>query len=196
MKSLDVIRAALTEAQECLDRAFRNPSFIERIALAADILVETIARDGHVFSCGNGGSFCDAMHFAEELSGRYRKNRRALPGIAISDGAHLTCCANDFGFDQVYARFIEANGRKGDTILCISTSGTSANIINAAVAARKQGMKVISLTGKPDSSLGAIADCDISVLGGTFSDRVQELHIKVIHILVELVERKFCPENY
>ncbi len=196
MKHEEVILAALTEASECLERAIHNPAVIAAIAKAGDMLNETIAKEGHVYSCGNGGSFCDAMHFAEELSGRYRKNRKGLPGIAISDGAHMTCCANDFGYEFGFSRFVEANGRKGDTILCISTSGNSPNIINAANAAKEKGMKVIALTGKPNSKLSEIADIDIMIAGGAFSDRVQEIHIKVIHILIELVERKFFPENY
>jgi D-sedoheptulose 7-phosphate isomerase len=152
---------------------------------------------GHrVFSCGNGGSMCDAIHFAEELSGRYRKNRKGLPAIAIADPGHLSCVGNDYGYEFVFSRFLEAHAKAGDVLVGISTSGRSANVIRAAEHARANGMTVITLTGRPDSALGVMADIDICTPGGEFADRVQELHIKVIHILIELVERRIYPENY
>jgi D-sedoheptulose 7-phosphate isomerase len=129
------------------------------------------------------------MHFAEELSGRYREDRAALPAQAISDPGHLTCVGNDYGYERVFARYMEAHGRAGDVLLAISTSGTSANVLRAAEAARARGVKVIALTGKPGTTLGALADVEVCTPGGRYADRVQELHIKVIHILIELVER-------
>jgi D-sedoheptulose 7-phosphate isomerase len=150
-----------------------------------------------VFSCGNGGSMCDAMHFAEELSGRYRDNRRALPAVAISDPSHIACVGNDYGFDFIFSRYLEAHARKGDVLLGISTSGKSANVIKAAEYAKANGIHVVTLTGKPDSVLGKLADIDIVTPGTSgYADRIQELHIKVIHILIELVERHFFPANY
>ena len=138
----------------------------------------------------------DAMHFAEELTGRYRNNRAGLPAQAISDVGHLTCVANDFGYDQVFARYVLSHGRPGDCLLAISTSGNSPNVINAAVAAKDKGMTVLALTGKRSSPLGVLADVVVCTPAGVFADRVQELHIKVIHVLIELVERHFFPQNY
>jgi D-sedoheptulose 7-phosphate isomerase len=134
------------------------------------------------------------MHFAEELSGKFRRERAALPAMAISDPAHLTCAANDFGFDSVFSRFVEAHGRRGDVLLAISTSGNSPNILAAATAAHAAGMKVIALTGKPGNKLESHADINICTPGGTqYSDRIQELHIKVIHTLIELCESRLFP---
>jgi D-sedoheptulose 7-phosphate isomerase len=139
---------------------------------------------------------CDAMHFAEELSGRYRKNRRPLAASAISDPGYLTCTANDFGYEEVFARYLLAHGRAGDCLLAISTSGASPNVIAAAKAARDLGITCIGLTGRRESALGREVDLEICTPAGQFADRVQELHIKVIHILIELVERRLFPENY
>jgi D-sedoheptulose 7-phosphate isomerase len=153
-------------------------------------LSSSLRAGGKVMSCGNGGSMCDAIHFAEELSGRYRHNRKALGAIAISDPAHMTCVANDFGYEFVFSRFVEAHGKANDCLLAISTSGTSPSILNAAMSARELDMTVIGLTGKPESKLAELSDICISTPVGKYSDRVQELHIKVLHILVELVELK------
>ena len=153
-------------------------------------------RGGRVFSCGNGGSMCDAMHLAEELSGRFRGNRKGLPAQAISDPGHLSCVANDFGYDAVFARYLESHARAGDVLVAISTSGTSKNVLAAASAATAIGMQTIALTGRSGSPLAAAADCAICTPAGRYADRVQELHIKVIHILIELIERHLFPENY
>lgn len=190
------IRSVLEESATALASLLRNEPALTAIENAAQCLIDAFADDKRVFSCGNGGSMSDAMHFAEELTGRYRLNRRGLPATAISDVGHLTCVANDFGYDQVFSRYIESHGKGGDVLFAISTSGTSSNIIRAAQAASSQGMRVITLTGQPDSVLGKMADIDICTPGGQFADRAQELHIKVIHLLIELVERKFFPENY
>ncbi|MDT4816302.1 Phosphoheptose isomerase [compost metagenome] len=139
---------------------------------------------------------CDAMHFAEELTGRYRKNRPGIAAVSISDPSHISCVANDFGYDYIFSRYVESHGRAGDVLIAISTSGKSPNVIKAAEAARALGVKVVALTGKPGSALEALADVCICAPGGDFADRVQELHIKVLHILIELVERKLSPENY
>jgi D-sedoheptulose 7-phosphate isomerase len=160
-------------------------------------MVLAFQQGGKVMSCGNGGSMCDAMHFAEELSGKFRTERQALPAIAISDPAHLTCAGNDFGFETVFSRFVEAHGKKGDVLLAISTSGKSPNILRAATEARNRGVRVIALTGKSPSQLSELADIEICTPGLTaYSDRIQELHIKVIHILIELVEQAlFAPKG-
>ena len=185
----DHIRHSLNEAKAALDALLANEQTIASIARAAEALVGTFKAGGRVYSCGNGGSMSDAVHFAEELTGRYRDNRRGLPALAISDVGHLTCVANDFGYEQVFARFLESHARAGDCLLAISTSGSSANVIKAAEAAKARAAKVIALTGKAGSKLEALADICICTPGGRYADRVQELHIKVIHILIELVER-------
>ncbi|WP_395092824.1 SIS domain-containing protein [Armatimonas sp.] len=190
------VRASLEEAQVALDSLLSNDAALEAITEAGRLLAETLRGDGRVFSCGNGGSMCDAMHFAEELSGRYRLERRALAATAISDPSHLSCVANDYGYEQVFARYLEAHARHGDCLLAISTSGTSKNILAAAYVARERGVHILALTGKPDTPLGRIATVEICTPGGRFADRVQELHIKVIHILIELVERQLFGETY
>ena len=139
---------------------------------------------------------CDAMHFAEELSGRFRRDRPPLAAVAISDPGHITCTGNDYGFDHIFSRYIEAHGRPGDVLVAISTSGESKNVVLAANRAHEVGLRVIGLTGRVGSSLGCAADVEICTAAGAFADRVQELHIKVIHILIELVERTVFPDNY
>jgi len=190
------ITAALAEARSSLDRLLHNARALEAIEAAGEVLVGTFRAGGRVFSCGNGGSMCDAMHFAEELSGRYRLDRQALAATAISDPGHLTCVANDYGYDQVFSRYLEAHSREGDCLVVLSTSGSSANARRAAEAARARGVRVIALTGREDAPLGSLATVHICTPGGEFADRVQELHIKVVHILIELVERALFPANY
>lgn len=186
----------LREASTALHSLMENEREIGQIGRAAQLLVDTFEAGGKVYSCGNGGSMSDAMHFAEELTGRYRQNRAGLPAQAISDVGHLTCVANDFGFDQVFSRYVESHGRAGDCLLAISTSGSSLNVMNAASAAKGRRMTVIALTGNAEAPLAGLADVYIATPGGPYADRVQELHIKVIHILLELVERHFFPQNY
>lgn len=190
------VQSALREASSALEALQRNESVLNTIASAGEALAIALGQGGRIFSCGNGGSMCDAMHFAEELSGRYRLNRRALGATAIGDASHLSCVANDFGYEYVFSRYLEGNGRKGDFLLAISTSGTSKTILNAAEVARAIGMQVIGLHGHAGSPLADLADFDIVTPGGRFADRVQECHIKVIHILIEIVERKLFPNNY
>lgn len=190
------IQAALEEGAAAVSKLLHDTQTVSIIAQAAQALIHALEKGGCVFSCGNGGSMCDAMHFAEELSGRFRHDRRGLAATAISDAAHLSCVANDFGYEQIFARYVESHGKAGDVLLAISTSGTSKNILAAVQAAKPLGMTVITLTGKKDSPVGGAADFDICTPAGTYSDRVQELHIKVIHILVELTERYLFPENY
>ena len=191
-----VVLDTLREARSALDALIANPATIAAIGEAGRLIGGAIGGGGRVFSCGNGGSMCDAMHFAEELSGRFRGDRKALPATAISDPGHLTCTANDYGYEQVFSRYIEAHARAGDCLLAISTSGTSRNVVMAAEKARAQGVKVVALTGHPEMPLGALADIEICTPAGRFADRVQELHIKIVHILIELIERELFPENY
>jgi D-sedoheptulose 7-phosphate isomerase len=185
---LDIISQELNEAQIVLQNFLSNEKNIADIESAARLMADAIQNGGKILSCGNGGSHCDAMHFAEELSGRYRENRRALPAIAISDVSHISCVSNDFGYEFVFSRFIEGLGNQGDVLLGISTSGNSGNIINAVEAARKKGMKVVILSGKDGGKLADKADVEIRVPHFGYADRIQEIHIKVIHILILLIE--------
>ena len=190
------IRANLTEAREALDRLIGDEVQLAHIEAAAVLLVAALRSGRRVIACGNGGSMCDAMHLAEELSGRFRENRPAMAAIAISDPSYISCVANDYGYDQVFARFVEGNGSDGDVLFAISTSGNSPSVVLAAQKARAKGMKIIGLTGGAQSQLEHVVDICICTSAGRYADRVQELHIKVIHILIELVERALAPENY
>lgn len=185
-----IIDHQLNEAKTVLDRFISDPATVNSIQKASTIISGSIIAGGKVISCGNGGSMSDAVHFAEELSGRFRDDRRGLPGIAISDPGHLTCVANDYGFDQVFSRYVEAVGKPGDVLLAISTSGNSKNVLLAAEAARKQSMKVVALTGKDGGKLASLADVEIRVPHNGYADRIQEVHIKVIHILILLIEKQ------
>ena len=180
---------AIKESRDGIDKILNDQDLIYKIEKAARLIFNTISNGGTVFSCGNGGSMCDAMHFSEELSGRFRENRRGLPSIAISDPSFLTCVANDYGFDYVFSRFIEANAKKGDLLLAISTSGKSKNIIRACQYCKKNSIKLITLTGVKESQASNYADIDICTPNGQYSDRVQELHTLLIHIMVESVEK-------
>jgi D-sedoheptulose 7-phosphate isomerase len=190
------IDAALLQARESLDLLMNNEQALARIEQAAALLIRTFESGGRVFSCGNGGSMSDAIHFAEELTGRFRGNRKGLPALAISDVGHISCVANDFGYEQVFSRYLQSHGRAGDCLLAISTSGKSANVVNAAVVAKELGMTVLALTGRDKSQLDVLADVGVVTVAGEIADRVQELHIQVIHILIELVERRLFPESY
>lgn len=192
----DYIAKSLNESRDALDSFLNDSANIESIEKAAKRFIATLKTGNTIYSCGNGGSMSDAMHFAEELTGRYRNSRAPLSAAAISDPGHITCVANDFGFEHIFSRNLEANSRKGDCLLAISTSGGSKNVIRAAEYAKQNDSTVVSLTGQPNSELGSLATIDISVGTSRFPDKVQELHVKVIHILIELIERAMCPENY
>ena len=184
------VRAALLEAQEALAHLLSDEVMLERINAAGNLMADALQSGGRIYSCGNGGSLCDAMHFAEELTGRYRENRPGYPAIAISDVSHLSCVSNDFGYEYVFSRYVESVGRAGDVLLGISTSGNSGNVIKAIEAARAQGMKVITLTGKDGGKMAGSADVEIRVPHFGYADRIQEIHIKVIHILIMLIEKE------
>lgn len=190
------VEQIMQDAQRFLDRFVSDENNMAKVAEAARLIIDALAAGHAIYSCGNGGSMSDAMHFAEELTGRYRDNRPGLAATAISDPGHLSCVANDYGYEYVFSRYIEARGRTGDVLLAISTSGSSKNVINACKAARDAGMKVVSLTGAPGSVLGERADVDLAVGKSDYADRVQEMHIKVIHSLIELIERHFFADNY
>ena len=190
------VKASLQEAQEGLKALMANDAMIENIAKAGHLIAQSQRVGGAVYSCGNGGSLCDAMHFAEELTGRYRQDRKPFRAAAIADASHMACVSNDFGYEEVFSRWVEAFGKATDVLLAISTSGKSANVIAASRVAKAKGMKVIALTGRDGTELTKLADVAIVTPAGKWADRVQELHIKVIHILIELIERELAPENY
>lgn len=184
-----LITQELTEAATVLTDFISDEKNLANIEAAAEALAHSFKSGGKVLSCGNGGSHCDAMHFAEELSGRYRDNRPAMPGIAISDVSHLSCVSNDFGYDYVFSRYVEGIGQAGDVLLGLSTSGNSKNVINALQAAKDKGMTTIALTGKDGGAMAGMADIEIRVPHFGYADRIQEIHIKVIHLLIQLVEK-------
>lgn len=188
-------RDSFLKAHQALQDLLSHPDLIGLVDQAIEALAACYQNGGKALSCGNGGSMCDAMHFAEELTGRYRKDRRALPALAISDPSHLSCVANDYGYESVFSRMVEAMGQKGDILLAISTSGNSRNILKAVEAARQKEMIVIGLSGYTGGHLAQSSDISICVPGST-TDRIQELHIKIIHILIEGIERNLFPENY
>lgn len=189
MNTNELIASELSEARQVLDAFLNDPENLLKIEAAASLISGAILDGGKVLSCGNGGSHCDAMHFAEELTGRFREDRRSLPAIAISDVSHMSCVSNDYGFEYVFSRFIEGVGRSGDVLLGLSTSGNSPNVIRAVEAAKAKGMKVVLLTGKDGGKLAGTADVEIRVPHFRYSDRIQEIHIKVIHILILLIEK-------
>ena len=178
-----------SEAAQLLDTVRNDAAFMDAVEAAGTAMCQAIAQGGKIISCGNGGSMSDAMHFAEELSGRYRDDRPGLPAISCSDPSHITCVGNDYGFDQVFARFVQALGQSGDCLLAISTSGNSANVLEAAKAAKAKGMTVIGLTGRGGGALKALCDAAVDVPWNGYADRVQEVHIKVIHAWIDLIER-------
>jgi D-sedoheptulose 7-phosphate isomerase len=196
MSESDPIRHSFEEAAATLQAFLADPACLDGVREFADAAHATLTAGGRLLSCGNGGSMCDAMHFAEEWTGRFRGDRDALPAIAFSDPSHLTCIANDFGYDRVFARMVEAYGREGDLLVALSTSGGSPNVIAACEEARARGVKVVGLLGKGGGAMKDLCDIAIVVPQATTSDRIQEIHIKVLHIVIEAVERRLFPQNY
>lgn len=185
----NTIITELTEAQEVLEIFIKDISNTESIESAGKLLIDCVKSKNKIISCGNGGSMADAIHFAEELTGRFRNHRKAIPAMAISDPGYISCVSNDYGYEYIFSRYIEAFGKEGDCLIAISTSGNSENVLKAVEEAHKKGMKVIALTGKDGGKLGKIADVEIRVPHFGFADRIQEIHIKVIHILILLIEK-------
>jgi D-sedoheptulose 7-phosphate isomerase len=188
MKPTDILRQNLREAQSILDSFLLNEKNFESFELAVSLMVTTIQNGGKIISCGNGGSMSDAMHFAEELSGRFRQNRRALPAVSISDPTHISCVGNDYGYDFIFSRYIEALGKPGDLLLAISTSGNSKNVLEAIRVAKELGIKVVGLTGKDGGKMRGLCDAELCSPTSEFADRAQELHIKLIHSLIQSIE--------
>ena len=195
MNTLQVWRDALTEAQQLTQTFLNDASLMGKCEKFTDLLSELFEREGNLFTCGNGGSHCDAMHFAEELTGRFRKERRPLGALALGDATHTTCVSNDYGFEQVFSRQLEGLGRKGDLLVGLSTSGNSKNVCEAFTVAKRKGIKTVALLGRDGGALKGMADLAIVIPAQT-SDRIQEMHIKIIHTVIETVERAMFPENY
>ncbi|MHC4261341.1 MAG: SIS domain-containing protein [Planctomycetota bacterium] len=192
----DAIRHSFDEARATLDAFIESPEGLARVPRFADLTLETVKAGGLLMACGNGGSMCDAMHFAEEWTGRFRGNREAIGAVAFSDPSHLTCIANDFGYDEVFAREVEAYGKQGDLLVCLSTSGNSPNVLRAVEVAKDRGVVTVGLLGKGGGKLLDQVDHAVVVPHATTSDRIQEIHIKVLHIVIEAVERALFPANY
>lgn len=176
------------EAQDVLAQFINNPDNFRKLEQAGELMANAIKNGNKILSCGNGGSMSDAMHFAEELTGRFRDNRPSMPAIAIADPTHITCTANDYGFEFIFSRYLEGVGKKGDILLAISTSGNSPNIVKAAEKAKEMGIKVVALTGKDGGKMANLSDVEIRAPHSKYSDRVQEIHIKAIHSLIRYIE--------
>ena len=183
------IKKHFEEALEVLS-AFNTDENLQKIAHAIKMVSESIHNGNKIISCGNGGSMCDAMHFAEELSGRFRNDRKGLAAISISDPSHISCVANDFGYEYIFSRYVDAIGCEGDVLVGISTSGNSENVIKAVESAKSKGIKTIVLTGKTGGKLAALADLEIRAPHSEYADRAQEIHIKVIHALINGIEKE------
>ena len=186
---MDSIKNHFLEANQVLTDFLSDDQNFKSIESAGRLMVSALQSGKKIISCGNGGSMCDAMHFAEELTGRYRDDRPSLAAISISDPSHMTCVGNDYGFDYVFSRFLEGMGTEGDVLLAISTSGNSKNVIEAAKVAKAKGIKVVGLTGKDGGELASHCDAEIRAPWSGYADRIQEIHIKVIHSLIDFIER-------
>ena len=195
MNNSNFIEDAFLQAQAVLKNTLENTSFITSLDKAGGVLAQAFLKGHRVYSCGNGGSLCDAVHFAEELTGRFAKNRNPLPAMAISDSGHISCVGNDYGFEQVFSRYLQAFGENGDVLLAISTSGKSANILSAIKTAKEKKMNIIGLLGKGGGEASDLVDIPL-IVDSDSTHRIQEIHIKLIHILIEAVERRLFPELY
>ena len=187
--------ASLKEAHDILGSFFGDPKQIDLCDNFVKEVVELYRRGGNLFICGNGGSHCDAMHFAEEFTGRFRKDRKPLGALALGDPSHVTCVSNDMGFEHVFSRQLEGLGRKGDLLVLLTTSGNSQNLLQVMDVAQKRGIRTVVLSGKDGGKLKGKANVEI-IIPGKSSDRIQEMHMKIIHTVIECVERQLFPENY
>jgi D-sedoheptulose 7-phosphate isomerase len=183
------------EAAKILNQFIDNQDNMNKIFLAGNLMVQAIKENRKIMSCGNGGSMCDAMHFAEEMTGRYRENRPPFAALSLSDVSHISCVSNDYGYDFIFSRSVEALGQPGDVLLAISTSGNSKNVIHAIHAAKKKGIAVVALTGKDGGEIAKLADVEIRAPYSDYADRAQEIHIKVIHCLIDYIERSIEQSN-
>lgn len=186
---MNTIKQHFEEANTILTKFLSDDKNFEAIEKAGQLMVDSIKNDGKIISCGNGGSMCDAMHFAEELTGKYRNDRPAIGAISMSDVSHMACVGNDYGYDFVFSRYLEAVGRKGDVLLAISSSGNSVNVLKAMEVAKQKGIKIVGLTGKDGGKMASLCDVEIRAPYSQYADRAQEIHIKVIHSLIDFIER-------
>jgi len=186
--SIALIKNNFSEAKQLLDQFVADDNNLLKIESAAKLMLTSIKNGGKIISCGNGGSMCDAMHFAEELTGRFREDRKAIAAVSISDSSHISCVGNDYGYNEVFSRYVDALGRKEDVLLAISTSGNSENVLKAAIEAKAKGIKVVGLTGKDGGKLAEVCDVEIRVPHNGYADRTQEIHIKIIHSLIHYIE--------
>jgi D-sedoheptulose 7-phosphate isomerase len=189
------LRQAFLDGHRLLGQFLEDRANTDRLEHLAQIIAACYNQGGKVIIFGNGGSACDAAHFAEEMTGRYRKDRRALPAIAVTDAGHITCVANDYGYDSVFSRSVEAFAQSGDVVIGISTSGNSPNVLKGLQAARERQCVTVGLTGKDGGKLHGTCDFEWICPGAT-ADRIQEIHMMLLHILIEGVERILFPENY
>lgn len=189
-----MIKQQFEEAQRVLAEFVNNPENLQKIQAAGSLMVDAVRDGNKIISCGNGGSMCDAMHFAEELSGRYRNDRPAIAAVSISDPSHITCVGNDYGFEFIFSRYIESVGKPGDVLLAISTSGNSPNVLRAVETARRRNIRVVALTGKTGGMLAELADVEIRAPHSEYADRAQEIHIKVIHSLIGYIEAEMFQQ--
>ena len=190
MSTQQTILTELQQSAEVLDSFLNEPANIRKIEDAANLIVKAVNAGGKIICCGNGGSHCVAMHFAEELTGRYRENRNPIPAISISDPGHMSCVGNEYGYEFIFSRFVDAIGQPNDVLLAVSTSGNSANVIKAAESASNKGMKIVALTGKNGGKLSNHADVEVRVPHFGFADRIHEIHYKIVHILIVLLEKQ------
>ena len=188
MKPSEILHQNIQEAQQVLSHFLTQEDQAKNFDHAVELMVACLKNGGKIISCGNGGSMCDAMHFAEELSGRFRENRRALAAVSISDPSHISCVGNDYGYSFIFSRYLEALGKPGDVLLGISTSGNSVNVLEAIKVAKEMGIKVVGLTGKEGGKMRGQCDAEICAPTTPFADRAQELHIKIIHSFIQSIE--------
>lgn len=188
------ILASVRQSVQAIEKLLlpQNLSFIEQ---AAEMIADCFSKGNKLLIAGNGGSLCDAAHFAEELTGLFRQKRPALPAIALTEPGHLTCVGNDLGYEYVFSRGIEALGKPGDIFIGLTTSGNSSNIIKAFEISRTLNLKTIAFLGKKGGFLKDFADLEILIEGFETSDKIQEAHMAAIHIIIEMIEYKLFYSN-
>ncbi|CAJ99974.1 gmhA [Helicobacter acinonychis str. Sheeba] len=188
-----MIKKEFLAHKEALEKSLE--SLEESLIQSVQLLIETLENEGKILICGNGGSASDAQHFAAELTGRYKLERKGLSAISLStDTSVLTAIANDYGYEEVFARQVEALGNPQDILIGISTSGNSKNVLKAYEKAKDLGIKTISLVGRDGGKMKPLSDIALIVPSGD-TPRIQEIHILIIHILCDCIERHFAHQN-
>ena len=192
---INQIKRSIDDGIQLVQQFSENSTELKKIEVIAQQMVSCFQNGNKIIICGNGGSACDAMHFSEEFTGRFRKDRKALTVISLTDASHITCVGNDYGFDYVFSRGVEAYGKPGDIFIGLSTSGMSKNVINAYQEAKKLGLHTCLFLGKDGGDLAGRADAEFVIPGKT-SDRIQEVHMMILHIIIEMFEREMFGELY